>query len=148
MTASGPGIPPRSYARTDLTRDLIWSEISTANRRRAARDPKSTRELVHMVGERARELTSASRALTRELEGIAGGRVRYGTEQLRDRVEDAVADLVLTADLLAERWSMDVPHALAQLFNERGIRDGDRERINPKKSKDKSEGRGTPSEDR
>jgi hypothetical protein len=121
-------IPRRSYARVGPG-ELTWSEISTANRARAV-GLRATKELVAEVGELTAGLGRATRELHRALQD---GRVGLAEQQLRDRVEDLAADLVLSVDLLAERWSMDPPAALAQLFNERAVRDGSRERINPKR---------------
>jgi hypothetical protein len=127
------GIPPRSYARIG-TADLTWSELSAANRRRAGQDPSPTRDLVRAAIDQAAELSKVLRALHRELDVALeeGQRRRHADERLRDRGEDALAGLVLTVDLLAERWNMDLPRALAQRFNEQGVRDHLPERLNPR----------------
>jgi hypothetical protein len=107
----------------------VWGEMSEANRRRAEHEPRTTAALVASVDALAGDLARQCRLLAQAIKDC--DRPRLADEQLRDRVEDLMADLVLTVDLLAAGWSMDVARALAQRFNERGIRDGYPERINP-----------------
>jgi hypothetical protein len=130
MTGSEPaGIPARSYALIGKA-DVSWNEISTANRRRAEREPLPAEELAISVEMLATDLARSTHRLARALGGCE--RLGLAEEQQRDRVEDLLADLILTVDLLAPHWTMDVPRALAQLFNRRAHESGSYERINPK----------------
>jgi predicted trehalose synthase len=122
-------IAARTYAHIGRA-DVSWHDLSRANRARAARDPRTTRSLVATAADQSLAVGRTTRALHASLAGVE--RPGRGPERGRDRVEDAVAELILTMDLLAERWAMDLARALAQLFNERGIREGERERINPR----------------
>jgi hypothetical protein len=122
-------IPARSYAKVGSA-DVSWAEVSTANRRRAERTPRTPVELAASVETLATNLARSTGKLARALESCE--RPGLAEEQQRDRVEDLFADLILAMDLLAPHWMMDVARALAQRFNERGPELGSYERINPK----------------